>query len=299
MAKSNWNTENIPDQKGRVVIVTGATSGLGKEAARVMAGKNARVIMAVRNVNKGEKVAGEIRNEFKEADVSVRDLDLSSLASVKSFADGIIKDYERLDILINNAGIMMCPYAKTEDGFEIQMGTNHLGHFALTGHLLPLLNKTKGSRVVATSSVGHRSGKIDFTDINWEKRKYNTARAYGDSKLANLYFSYELADRFGKNADAPKVTAAHPGWTRTELQRHAGVFRFLNNFFSQGPDMGVLPTLRAAIDPEAESGDYFGPARFFEMQGYPVKVKSNGRSHDKEAARKLWDYSEKMTGVSF
>jgi len=299
MAKSNWNTQNIPDQKGRVVIVTGATSGLGKETARVLAGKNARVIMAVRNVKKGENVAGEIRREFHNSDISVRDLDLSSLASIKNFTDGIKKDYDRLDILINNAGIMMCPYSKTEDGFEIQMGTNHLGHFALTGHLMSLLNKTKGSRVVATSSIGHRTGKIDFTDMNWEKRKYNPSRAYGDSKLANLYFTYELADRFGKNAHAPKVTAAHPGWTRTELQRHAGGLRFLNNFFSQGPDIGVLPTLRAAIDPEAKSGDYYGPARFFEMQGYPVKVKSNGRSHDKEAARQLWDISEKMTGISF
>jgi NAD(P)-dependent dehydrogenase (short-subunit alcohol dehydrogenase family) len=299
MAKSNWNTQNIPDLKGRVVIVTGATSGLGKEAARILAGKNASVIMAVRNVKKGEDVASEIRREFHNSDISVRDLDLSSLESIKNFADGIINDYDRLDILINNAGIMMCPYSKTADGFEIQMGTNHLGHFALTGHLMPLLHKTKGSRVVATSSVGHRAGKIDFTDINWEKRKYNPSRAYGDSKLANLYFTYELADKFGNDPDAPKVTAAHPGWTRTELQRHAGGIRFLNNFFSQGPDMGVLPTLRAAIDPEAKSGDYYGPSRFFEMQGYPVKVKSNGRSHDKEAALQLWDISEKMTGVSF
>lgn len=299
MAKSNWNSENIPDQKGCVVIVTGATSGLGKETARVLAGKNAKVIMAVRNVEKGENVASEIRKEFPNSDISVRDLDLSSLESIQNFSEGIIRDYERLDILINNAGIMMCPYSKTADGFEIQMGTNHLGHFALTGHLMRLLKKTKGSRIVATSSAGHRAGNINFADINWEKRKYNSSRAYGDSKLANLYFTYELADKFGKDADAPKITAAHPGWTRTELQRHAGGLRFLNNFFSQGPDMGVLPTLRAAIDPEARSGDYFGPARFFEMQGYPVKVKSNRRSHDKEAARQLWDISEKMTGVSF
>ena len=299
MAKTNWNTENIPDQKGRVVIVTGATSGLGKEAARVLAGKNARVIMAVRNVNKGEDVAGEIRNEFQNAEVSVRDLDLSSLESIKKFAEGIIKDFERLDILINNAGIMMCPYSKTADGFEIQMGTNHLGHFAMTGQLLPLMKKTEGSRIVVTSSAAHRMGNIDFPDLNWEERKYNPSKAYGDSKLANLLFTYELADKLGKNGDAPKVTAAHPGWTRTELQRHSGGIRFLNNFFSQGPDMGVLPTLRAAVDPEAKSGDYYGPARFFEMQGYPVKVKSNSRSHDKKAARQLWEYSEKMTGISF
>jgi len=299
MSKSNWNTQNIPDQKGKVVIITGATSGLGKEAARVLAEKNARVIMAVRNIGKGEDVASELIKEFINSEISVRDLDLVSLASIKSFTDGILKDYDRLDILINNAGIMMSPYSKTKDGFEIQMGTNHLGHFALTGYLMPLLNKTKGSRIVATSSVGHRFGNIDFTDFNWENRKYNPSRAYGDSKLANLYFTYELARKLGTGTDAPKVTAAHPGWTRTELQRHAGGLRYLNNFFSQGPDMGVLPTLRAAIDPEAEPGDYFGPSWFFEMHGYPVKVKSNERSHDKEAARQLWDLSEKMTGVSF
>jgi NAD(P)-dependent dehydrogenase (short-subunit alcohol dehydrogenase family) len=255
--------------------------------------------MAVRNVKKREDVASEIRREIQNAYLSVRDLDLSSLESIKNFAEGIIKDFEHLDILINNAGIMMCPYSKTADGFEIQMRTNHFGHFALTGHLMPLLNKTKGSRIVATSSIGHRTGRIDFSDINWERRKYNSSRAYGDSKLANLYFTYELANRIGKYTDAPKVTAAHPGWTRTELQRHAGGIRFLNSFFSQGPDMGVLPTLRAAIDPEARSGAYFGPARFFEMQGYPVKVKSSGRSHDKEAARQLWEISKKITGVRF
>ena len=299
MAKSNWTTNNIPDQKGRVVIITGATSGLGKEAARVLAGKDARVILAVRNLSKGESVADEIRKEFPESDVSVRDLDLSSLTSIKSFAEGILKDHERLDILINNAGIMMCPFSRTEDGFEIQMGTNHLGHFALTGLLIPLMNKTKRSRMVATSSAAHRFGNIDFTDFNWETRKYNPSRAYGDSKLANLYFTYELAGKLGTHKDAPLVTAAHPGWTRTELQRHAGGLRFLNNFFSQGPEMGVLPTLRAAIDPEAKPGDYFGPSGLYEMQGYPVKVKSSKRSHDKEAATQLWDLSEKMTGIAY
>jgi len=299
MAKSNWNSKDIPDQKGRVIIVTGATSGLGEEASRVMAGKNARVIMAVRNVNKGEIVAAEIREEFRDSEVEVRNLDLSSLASVKKFSDDIIKDYNRLDILINNAGVMMCPYSKTADGFEIQMGTNHLGHFALTGYLMPLLKSTEGSTIVATSSAAHRAGNIDFNDLNWENRKYNKSRAYGDSKLANLYFAYELAERSQKDPDFPKVTAAHPGWTRTELQRHAGMTSFLNNFFSQGVDMGTLPSLRAAIDPEAQSGDYFGPKGFMEMQGYPVKVKSNRRSHDKAAARKLWELSEEMTGISY
>jgi NAD(P)-dependent dehydrogenase (short-subunit alcohol dehydrogenase family) len=299
MAKSNWNTESIPDQKGRVVIVTGATSGLGKEAARVLAGKNASVIMAVRNVEKGEGVADEIRREFPSADVTVRDLDLSSLTSVESFAEGIMKDYDRLDILINNAGVMMCPYSKTQDGFEIQMGTNHMGHFALTGHLMPLLKNTDGSRIVATSSAAHNLGNIDFSDINWENRRYNTQKAYGDSKIANLYFTYELARRLNGNGKSPLVTAAHPGWTGTDLQRHSGVIRFLNNFLAQGTDIGTLPTLRAAVDPDAQPGDYYGPSRFFEMHGKPIKVESNKRSHDTEAAQRLWEMSEQMTGVAY
>lgn len=299
MSTEKWTSENIPDQKGRVAIITGSTSGLGKEAARVLAGKNALVILAVRNVKKGEGVVNEIKREFPNADVKVKELDLASLESVKGFGESIQNDYDRLDILINNAGVMMCPYSKTRDGFEIQIGTNHLGHFALTGHLLPLLKKTEGSRIVNLSSFGHKMGNIDFSDLNWEKRKYNTQRAYGDSKLANLYFTYELARKLEGDGNNPKVTAAHPGWTATELQRHAGFVRFLNNFFAQGVDMGTLPTLRAAIDSNAKSGDYFGPKKHFEMHGNPVKVKSNERSHDKQAALRLWQLSEELTGVRY
>lgn len=297
MAETKWNSDNIPDQTKRVVIITGATSGLGKEATRVLAGKNASIIMAVRNINKGKVVADEIEKEFSNADITVKELDLTSLTSVRIFADGILKDYQRLDILINNAGIMMCPYSKTQDGFEIQMGTNHLGHFALTGYLMSLLKKTEGSRIVATSSMAHRFGKIDFTDLNWEKRKYNTNKAYGDSKIANLYFTYELARKL--NGNGPMVTAAHPGWTSTDLQRHSGFFSFMNNFMAQGVEMGTLPTLRAAIDPEAKQGDFFGPKGFYEARGYPVKVESNKLSRDNEAAKKLWQLSEEMTGVKY
>lgn len=299
MTKQKWTSSKISDQQGRVVIVTGATSGLGKEASRVLAGKNASVILAVRNTSKGEKVAEEIRKEFKNADVSVRALDLSNLESVKQFSAEILKDYKRLDILINNAGVMMCPFSKTADGFEIQMGTNHLGHFALTGLLMPLLKKTENSRIVSTSSMAHNMGNIDFSDLNWENRKYKTSRAYGDSKLANLYFTYELMRKLKGEVNGPKVLAAHPGWTRTELQRHSGFFSFLNPVLSQGVEMGTLPTLRAAIDEQASSGDYYGPKGFMEMKGYPVKVKSNKRSQDKVAAQKLWKLSEEMTGVSY
>lgn len=299
MAKNKWNSDQIADQKGRVSIVTGATSGLGLEAARVLALKNAEVIMAVRNVPKGEKVAEEITKESPGAKVYVMELDLGSLKSVKAFADAFKKKYKQLDILINNAGVMMCPYSKTEDGFEIQMGTNHLGHFALTGHLMPLLEKTPGSRIVATSSIAHRNGNIDFSDLNWDRRSYKTGRAYGDSKIANLYFTYELAKKLSANGNNPVVTAAHPGWTATELQRHSGAFKHLNKVFAQNLEMGTLPTLRAAVDPDARQGDYFGPGGMMEMRGYPVKVKSNKRSKDEDSAETLWELSEKMTGVTY
>ncbi|GAB4417826.1 MAG: SDR family NAD(P)-dependent oxidoreductase [Bacteroidia bacterium] len=295
----NWNTDSIPDLHGRIAIVTGATSGLGKETARVLAGKGAQVVMAVRNTQKGDAVADEIRRQFPHAAIEVSALDLASLASVRRFSDAFAAGHARLDLLVNNAGIMMCPFDRTEDGFEIQMGTNHLGHFALTGYLLPLLRQTPGARIVATSSVAHRRGNIDLGDIGWEKRKYDTVQAYGDSKIANLYFAYAFARKFAADPSAPLITAAHPGWTRTELQRHSGVFMFLNRFFAQDADMGALPTLRAAFDPAARSGDYYGPSGWMELQGYPVKVASNKRSHDADAAARLWQLSETLTGVAY
>ena len=299
MAKLKWNSDNIPDQKGRTAIITGASSGLGKEAARLLSLKNAQVIMAVRNTVKGEEVAKEIRQANKNANIRVMELDLGSLRSVKAFSTAFLKEFDHLDILINNAGVMMCPFAKTEDGFEIQMGTNHLGHFALTGYLLPLLKRTPGSRIVATSSIGHKSGNIDFSDFNWESRPYKTGKAYGDSKIANLYFAYELAKKMSSNGNNPIVTAAHPGWTATELQRHSGMFKFLNNFFAQDLSMGTLPTLRAATDPAAQAGDFYGPTGMMETRGYPEVVKSNARSHDEDKAATLWDLSEQMTGVKY
>jgi len=299
MTNIKWNTNNIPDQNNRVVIITGATSGLGKEATKILAGKNAIVIMAVRNAEKGERVAAEFKKASPNAKIDVRKLDLSSLSSVKSFAEGINTSYDRLDILINNAGVMACPFSKTEDDFEIQMGTNHLGHFALTGLLMPLLKKTKASRIVATSSIAHRQGDINFEDINWAKRKYVTGKAYGDSKLANLYFAYELARKLKDDPGAPMVTAAHPGWTSTDLQRHSLMFRILNPIFSQNVDQGVLPTLRAATDENAKPGDYYGPSGFMEAKGSPIVVKSNEMSHNENNAKRLWDLSEKMTGIQF
>ena len=299
MARSNWRIDKITDQTGKVVVITGASSGLGKEAARQLAGKNASVVMAVRNVKKAEDVKSEILKQFPQSDIKVKHLDLGSLSSVKQFAVDINNELDQLDILINNAGVMMCPYSTTEDGFEIQMGTNHLGTFALTGHLMPLLKKTRNSRVVVTSSIAHKQGNIDFSDLNWEKRDYKTSKAYGDSKIANLYFTYKLAEKLKEDPDAPTITVAHPGWTKTDLQRHSGVFQFLNNFFAQKVEVGVTPTLRAATDTEARSGDYFGPSGFAELNGYPIRVKSNALSHDTESANKLWDLSEELTGVHY
>ncbi|MFK7922623.1 MAG: SDR family NAD(P)-dependent oxidoreductase [Bacteroidia bacterium] len=182
MSNPKWDSNKIPDQEAKVVVITGASSGLGKEATKVLAGKNATVIMAVRNIQKGEGVAQEIKTTFPNAEIEIRHLDLNSLSSVKSFADGIQASYQRLDILINNAGVMACPFSTTEDGFEIQMGVNHLGHFALSGHLMPLLKKTADSRIVVTSSVAHRTGDINFDDMDWASREYKTGQAYGDSK---------------------------------------------------------------------------------------------------------------------
>jgi len=298
-AGKKWNTNNIPDLSGRIAIITGATSGLGKEAARVLASKNATVIMAVRNVQKGEDVAAEFKNAMPNAQIKVGKLDLDNLASVKSFSEQILAGYNRLDILINNAGVMMCPFSKTEDGFEIQMGTNHLGHFALTGLLMPLLKETKGARIVATSSIAHRTGNIDFEDINWKKRKYNTTQAYADSKLANLYFAYELARKLKNDPNAPVVTAAHPGYTSTDLQRHNLFWRIMNPILGQKIEQGTLPTLRAAADLEAKAGDFYGPSGFLEMAGAPVVVKSTKMAYNEVNAKRLWEVSEKMTGIQF
>ena len=299
MPKRMWGHDNIPSQVGRIAVVTGASSGIGIDTARVLGSKGALVVLAVRNLSKGKNVADAIRSNDPSIELQVRELDLTSLDSVASFVDSVLHDFDKLDILINNAGIMMCPYATTQDGFEIQMGTNHFGHFALTGRLLPLLRQSTGSRLVVLSSLGHRPGKIDFSDLNWESRKYNTSQAYFDSKLANLYFAYELARRLEPLASNPIVTSAHPGWTRTGLQKHSGLMTFLNNFFSQDPEYGALPTLRAATDISARPGDYFGPARFFQFRGHPVRVESSKRSHDREAARVLWERSEALTGVCF
>lgn len=289
----------MPDQTGRIVIVTGSSSGLGLETARVLSSKGAKVIIAVRNQSKGEKAMVKIKEQHANADLELMNLDLASLASVKKFAEEFKTKYTRLDLLINNAGVMIPPYTKTEDGFELQFGTNHIGHFMLTEKLFDLLNQTKGSRIVNVSSMAHNYGKLDFEDLNWEKRKYKPINSYGDSKIANLYFTYELARRVDDANYDIKVAAAHPGWTATDLQRHSGIVDFLNNFFAQSIPMGTLPTLYAATADDVEQGGYYGPSGFREMRGYPQKVSSNALSNDREIAQKLWEVSEKLTSTNF
>lgn len=299
MDNNKWDANDIPEQRGKVVIVTGSSSGIGFETARVLASKGALVILAVRNLTKGNNAIDRIKTQFKNCEVSIMELNLADLGSIKNFAENFKKNFSRLDLLINNAGVMIPPYSKTADGFELQFGTNHLGHFALTGLLMDLIKNTKDSRIINVSSGAHRTGNLNFEDLNWEKRKYKPWRAYGDSKIANLYFTYELQRRYDNSDPGIIAAASHPGWTATDLQRYSGIFRFFNPFFAQKPAMGALPTLYAATAPHVKSGDFFGPGGWQEWRGYPKKVESNKLSHDKNIAAQLWNISEELTGIKF
>lgn len=288
-----WTLNSAPSQSGRVAIVTGANSGIGKETARMLADKGATVVLACRNVDKAEAARAEIGG-----DAVVMELDLGSLDSVRDFVAAFTERFDRLDLLINNAGVMMPPRSATADGFELQFGTNHLGHFALTARLFPQLRSTPGSRVVNVASLAHRRGRIVFDDLNAEKR-YDRIARYGQSKLANLLFTYEL-DRRIKAAEVDVIaTAAHPGWTATNLQQHIKLIEVLNPLFGMKPEGGAMPTMMAALADEVEGGDYFGPDGFLEMRGAPTRVRSTRASHDPNAARRLWEVSEQMTGVRF
>jgi len=299
MIQTKWNHTDINDQTGRIIIVTGASSGIGLETASVLACKNATVIMAVRNLEKGKTAQNKIKKNFPEADIRIMELDLASLSSVKAFAEKFKLDFSSLDLLINNAGVMIPPYQKTENGFELQMGTNHLGHFALTCLLLDLIKNTPESRIVSVSSMAHKIGHINFDDLSWEKRKYKKWKAYGDSKIANLYFTFSLQKRLEKKNSHVIAAAAHPGYTATKLQRHMGVFSALNHVFAQTIPMGALPTLYAATGPDVKGGHFFGPSGFMEMKGYPKRVDSNTLSRNPELAEKLWKTSEMITGVGY
>jgi NAD(P)-dependent dehydrogenase (short-subunit alcohol dehydrogenase family) len=298
---SKWTTADIPDQSGRTAVITGANTGLGYETAAALAAKGAHVVLAVRNVDKGRDAAQRITAATPGASVALQELDLTSLDSVRTAADELRAAYDTIDLLINNAGVMFTPKSTTKDGFELQFGTNHLGHFALTGLLLDRVLATPGSRVVTVSSTGHRLiDAIRFDDLQWE-RGYNRFRAYGQSKLANLLFTYELQRRL----DGTKTiaTAAHPGGSNTELMRNlprlVQPLTALARPFFQGADMGALPTLRAATDPSVVGGQYFGPDGFAEQRGYATLVPSNAASHDVDAQKRLWTVSEELTKVVY
>ena len=291
---SKWTTANMPDQSGRVAVVTGANTGLGFETAKALAAGGAHVVLAVRNLDKGKDAATRIGG-----DVTVAELDLTSLDSVRSAADELKSRYERIDLLINNAGVMWTPKSTTKDGFELQFGTNHLGHFALTGLLLERLLPVEDSRVVTVSSIGHRIlADIHFDDLQWE-RSYNRVAAYGQAKLANLLFTYELQRRLAHHGTT-LAAAVHPGGSDTELARHLPDFMApAFSLISQSAAMGALPTLRAATDPGVLGGEYYGPDGFGETRGYPKVVASSDKSHDVALQRRLWAVSEELTGVTY
>ena len=303
-----WTQRDVPDQSGRIAVVTGANSGIGLEAVKVLARSGAHVVMACRDPRRAAEAVAEVSTAQPGARLEVMPLDLASLASVRDFAKALRDRHGRLDLLINNAGVMAIPRRTTADGFEMQLGTNHLGHFALTGLLLDRLAAAPGARVVTQSSTAHKAGRMRFDDLHSE-RSYQRWIAYAQSKLANLLFAFELARRLAASGRGVVSAACHPGYSATNLQfvgprmdgsRFAeGVMAFGNRLFSQPADMGALPTLYAATAPDVRGGDYFGPDRFFETWGHPTKVGSSRASQDLDSARRLWEVSEQLTGVRY
>jgi NAD(P)-dependent dehydrogenase (short-subunit alcohol dehydrogenase family) len=303
-----WTQNDIPDQRGKLAVITGGNSGIGYEAGLALAGKKAEVILAVRDMNKGDEAVKNIRAKYPQAKVIAMELDLSSLQSVRAFVEAFLSKHTKLDILINNAGVMAIPARRTADGFEMQFGTNHLGHFALTGLLLPVLKATPNARVVTISSGVHMIGDIHFDDLQWEKR-YERWSAYAQSKLANLLFAYEFQRRLAATDSTLISVACHPGYAATNLQivgpkmdgSHVRLWmmKAANVLVAQRRDMGALPTLFAATAPNVDSGDYIGPMSLGGMRGYPNKTFSNKKSYDETLAKKLWSVSEELTGVTY
>ncbi|MFE3291849.1 oxidoreductase [Rhodococcus sp. NPDC059234] len=287
---TKWTAQDIVDQQGRTFVVTGANSGLGAVTARALVGAGANVVLACRDVAKAEEVARPLGSRAE-----VRKLDLANLDSVREFAAGI----DAVDVLVNNAGVMAVPSRRTADGFEMQFGTNHLGHFALTGLLLDRIT----DRVVTMSSLMHRFGTIDLADPNYQQRTYRRWPAYGQSKLANLLFAYELNRRLASAGSSVKSVAAHPGYASTGLQSHTDSLwdrvMGLGDLMAQSAEMGALPELYAATVADVVGGTYFGPDGPFEQRGYPKVVGSNAKSRDRAVAAALWGESETLTGVTY
>jgi NAD(P)-dependent dehydrogenase (short-subunit alcohol dehydrogenase family) len=291
-SSSNQTAANLPDLEGRTFVITGANSGIGLGAARALGAAGATVVLAVRDRAKGEQAAATIAGPAE-----VRELDLADLSSVRAFAEAWDGP---LDVLINNAGVMAPPEGRTKDGFELQIGTNHLGHFALTNLLLPRI----ADRVVNVSSFGHRGGRISLDDLNWDRRRYRRWGAYNQSKLANLLFTLELQRRLAADGSDVRAVAAHPGYTATHLQGHTqsrlqgGFLALTNRLVAQSAEMGALPTVYAATE-DIPGGSYVGPSDLFELRGKPKLVGRTSRASDGDMARALWDLSERLTGVRY
>jgi hypothetical protein len=301
--KHRWTTEDIPDLAGSVALVTGGNSGLGFETVKTLAGKHAHVILACRDITKGNVARDQIYQQTPDASIEVMPLDLASLASIRQFAEAFKLNHNQLHVLINNAGVMATPRQTTVDGFELQFGTNHLGHFALTGLLLEVLLKTPNSRVVSVSSIAEQMGRINLDDLMGEK-SYERWIAYSQSKLANVLFAYELHRKLNKMQASTISLAAHPGVAATNLRtklltRETPLLHRLQGYFweviSQSVEISVLPQLYAATAPHVNGGEFYGPAGFLQRTGYPKKLRSSRRSYDEALAKQLWVVSEELT----
>lgn len=306
MNKQNWTLKNIPDLTGKTIIVTGANTGLGFESVKAFAQNGANVVMACRSIEKGETARKKIVRLYPSSIIQVMELDLADLKSIRHFAATFRESHAHLDVLLNNAAVMMVPYSLTRDGFESQMGTNHLGHFALTGILMDVLKKSPKSRVVNVSSLSHKQGEMDFDNLLFEGGKdFTPMKAYGRSKLSNLLFTYELQRFFESNGIDCMAVAAHPGISNTrnpsKMDRSL-LMKFYNASFShiiQQPSMGALPEIRASVDLSVKPAEYYGPGGVLELSGHPVLVRPKRTAYDIENARKLWEISEKLTSVTY
>ena len=303
----NWTQKDIPNLDGNVIIITGANSGLGFECARILAEKGATIVMAVRTIAKGEQAKADILKDNPQAQLDVMALDVGDLSSVRAFADAFKAKYDRLDILLNNAGVMAIPRQETADGFEMQLGVNHLGHFALTGLLLDLIVKTPNARIHNVSSSANYTGTINFDDLMGEKN-YGRWEAYGQSKLANVFFTFELQKRLISAGFDTITNTSHPGLVLTNLQANsveqsgtgfeAFLYRLIEPIMAQDIGMGVLPMLYGSTVEEAKGGVFYGP-RLFNMRGYPAEKKANKEANDDQALKRFWDISEELTGVNY
>ena len=303
----NWTAQDIPNLSGKIIVITGANSGLGFESSKVLAKKGATVVMAVRNIKKGEKAKSDILKDQPQASLDLMRLDVGDLSSVREFAEAFKAKYDRLDILINNAGVMAIPRQETADGFEMQLGVNHLGHFALTGLLLDVIVNTPNARIHNVTSSANYTGTINFDDLMGEEN-YGRWGAYGQSKLANVFFTFELQKRLTAAGFDTLTNTSHPGFVYTNLQENslaqsetkmeALLYRIMRPIMAQDVTMGILPMLYGSTALDAKGGVFYGP-RTFNMRGYPAEKKANKEAYDAQALKRFWEVSEKLTGVSY